>query len=388
MRVAIVDAYDSPTIASDIATYAARNGDQAYRAGQFRDQPMGDWTHTDTSDTGCGAAGWYGEQSLDIEAVHAMAPDAGITYVGASSCYDDDLIAALDTIVDQRSATIVSNSWGEPELASDPRWTPSTTSCSSAGRSRASASTSPAATTATRSPTPAPSRATCPPRCPGSPRSAAPRWRWAGTGATSSRAAGAPTSSPCRRTGSRGPRSATSTARVAGPARVRRSPGTSAGSSPLLSGATAGAVDRVVPDIAADGDPTTGFLVGQSETWPDGSIAYGEYRIGGTSLASPLIAGVQALAQQAAGHPLGFANPAIYARYGTAAYHDVVDPKGQLGNVRVDFVNGLDASGGLKYSVRSFGDDSSLKATTGYDDVTGVGSPTAFYLLSYLNSRR
>ena len=46
-------------------------------------------------------------------------------------------------------------------------------------------------------------------------------------------------------------------------------------------------------------------------TFPSGP-AYGEYRIGGTSLASPLMAGMQALTQQRAGARMGFINPALY----------------------------------------------------------------------------
>ncbi len=49
-------------------------------------------------------------------------------------------------------------------------------------------------------------------------------------------------------------------------------------------------------------DPNTGFLVGQSQSFPDGSIKYSEYRIGGTSLSSPLFAGVTAIADQ--GRPI------------------------------------------------------------------------------------
>ena len=60
---------------------------------------------------------------------------------------------------------------------------------------------------------------------------------------------------------------------------------------------------RAVPDIAMDGDPTTGMLVGETQNFPldeplrPGRGHYGEYRLGGTSLASPLMAGVQAVAQ-------------------------------------------------------------------------------------------
>ena len=68
-----------------------------------------------------------------------------------------------------------------------------------------------------------------------------------------------------------------------------------------------------MPDIAADADPTTGMLVGETQTFPDG-VRYGEYRIGGTSLASPLMAGFLALTVQAAGSSQGFINPKLYQK--------------------------------------------------------------------------
>ena len=76
---------------------------------------------------------------------------------------------------------------------------------------------------------------------------------------------------------------------------------------------------RAVPDVAALGDPNTGMLVGETQTFPDGSQQYSEYRIGGTSLASPLYAGMFALAQQKAGHAFGLANPVLYGARGTAS---------------------------------------------------------------------
>ncbi|NUO45254.1 MAG: serine protease, partial [Streptomyces sp.] len=153
-----------------------------------------------------------------------------------------------------------------------------------------------------------------------------------------------------------------------------------------LAKANNAAGNRVVPDISAIADPNTGFKVGQTQTFPDGSEKYSEYRIGGTSLASPVIAAVQALAQEArGGKAIGFANPSIYAKYGSKVYHDVTDnPTGSgLAVARVDFVNGYDATDGLTTSVRSLGKDSSLIAVKGYDPVTGVGTPTNGYVESY-----
>jgi subtilase family serine protease len=64
---------------------------------------------------------------------------------------------------------------------------------------------------------------------------------------------------------------------------------------------------RAVPDVAALGDPQTGMLVGQTQTFPDGTY-YDEYRVAGTSLSSPIFAGLMALADQKKGSPHGFAD--------------------------------------------------------------------------------
>ena len=88
---------------------------------------------------------------------------------------------------------------------------------------------------------------------------------------------------------------------------------------------------RHVPDVAALGDPQTGYLVGQTQSFPDGNH-YDEYRIGGTSLSSPIFAGLMALADQAAGSPHGFANPLFYAH--PEAFYDVTSVKTAVVNKR------------------------------------------------------
>ena len=144
---------------------------------------------------------------------------------------------------------------------------------------------------------------------------------------------------------------------------------------------------RAVPDIAMDGDPTTGMLIGETQSFPLASrfgpagTHYGEYRVGGTSLASPLLAGVQADAQQ--GHQrIGFANPRIYqlANQGPKSVYYDVTPTGDAGNVRQDYINGINDAAGITYSVRTFDQDSSLTTGNGWDDVTGVGSVTSDYI--------
>ena len=143
------------------------------------------------------------------------------------------------------------------------------------------------------------------------------------------------------------------------------------------------APNRVIPDIAADADPGTGMLTGlTTPLTPGGTPQYAEEISGGTSLAAPLLAAIQADAQQAAhGIPIGFANPALYARYGTPDYRDVTDQPGAA--TEAVQASRDPATGTISYQAIAFGHDSSLHATSGYDDVTGVGTPTARYLDSY-----
>ena len=110
--VAIVDAYASPTMQSDANQFATVVGDKPFRPGQYQQYLPS--TFTDTAADECDAAGWYGEETLDVEQVHGEAPDANVRFVAAASCLDTDLVSALAYIVDNHLASIVSDSWGEP----------------------------------------------------------------------------------------------------------------------------------------------------------------------------------------------------------------------------------------------------------------------------------
>jgi subtilase family serine protease len=120
VTVAITDAYASPNIASDAATYAANNGDRAYRPGQFSQSLPSTMTRVNGGRRQCGENGWYGEETLDVEAVHAMAQGAKIRYYGAASCYDADFLDAFARINDEDAAQIVTNSWGGFEIGTKP----------------------------------------------------------------------------------------------------------------------------------------------------------------------------------------------------------------------------------------------------------------------------
>jgi hypothetical protein len=161
-----------------------------------------------------------------------------------------------------------------------------------------------------------------------------------------------------------------------------------------------GIANRVEPDISMDADPTTGMLVGETQEFPDGTY-YDQYRIGGTSLSSPLFAGVMADADQAAeaakpsGAPLGFVNPLLYALARTpataaSAFYDVL-PAGSQALIRSDYLDGVDANEGTITSARVLGYEgrevfcsgsgnctrqkTAINAAPGFDSMTGLGAP-------------
>ncbi|MEU1402449.1 S53 family peptidase [Streptomyces sp. NPDC005728] len=386
VRIAITDAYASPTIAFDAGKYALKNGDAAWKTGQLHQVLPKNYTKTEE----CGAAGWYGEETLDVEAVHAVAPDADVTYVGAASCYDDDLLDSLSKIVDNHLADIVSNSWGDIEANQTPDLAAAYDQVFQLGAvqgigfyfSSGDNGDEVAHTGTKQVDTPANSAWVTAVGGTSLAVGKGDKYQWE-TGWGTEKA----TLSADGKSWTGFPGAFTSGA-GGGTSKTVPQPYYQKNVVPkALATANNAAGNRVVPDIAAIADPNTGFLVGQTQTFPDGTEQYSEYRIGGTSLAAPVIAAVQALAQEArGGKAIGFANPSIYAKAGKqGVFHDVTDnPTGSgLAVARIDFVNGFDAAGGLATSVRSLGKDSSLSAVKGYDDVTGVGSPANGYVQSF-----
>jgi subtilase family serine protease len=369
VTVAITDAYASPNIASDAATYAARNGDRAYAAGQFSQSLPGSFTRVNYGQRQCGASGWYGEETLDVEAVHAMAQGAKIRYYASKSCYDTDFLDTFARINDEDKARIVTNSWsgGEAGLRSstiaayDQAFLQGAAEGISYMFSSGDSGDELAGTGTKQVDYPASDPyATAVGGTTAAINSAgALAWQtgW-GTEKYALSAGGTSWDLLGFLYGSGGGESA-----------IFGQPSYQANVTP--SGA------RGVPDVAMDADPTTGMLVGETQTFPDG-VYYDQYRIGGTSLSSPLFAGMTALALQHAGGGVGLLNPSIYANQ--SAFTDVTGPGPDAGNVRADYANGVDASQGVVYSVRTFDQDTSLTVGPGWDDVTGLGSPNSGWL--------
>ena len=368
--VAVVDAYAAPTIAKDANRYASEHGDGSYTKGQLTQVVPGRFTHQKA----CGPSGWYGEETLDVEAVHAMAPGANIRYYGAKSCFDDDFIDALNTVVDENKASVVTNSWGEIEGAES---TPTIAAFEQSflqGAMQGISFTFSSGDNGDELQNTGVKQTDYPTSDPYVTSVGGTSDAIGSNGQFAFQTGWGTEKYNLSKNGKRWTPAGYLYGAGGGQSGLFNRPDYQDGVVPASAGA-----GRAVPDIALDADPTTGMLVGETQTFPEGR-SYDEYRIGGTSLASPLFAGMSALREQGAGGRLGLQNPAIYLAAGTSAISDVRGKPKDAGNVRVDFANGLDAKDGLLYSIRTFNQDSSLQVKRGWDNVTGVGSPTPDWL--------
>jgi subtilase family serine protease len=110
--VAIVDAYDDPNAAADLAAYRAANNLPACDADFpcFRKVDQRGGTSYPVADSG-----WAVEESLDLDMVSATCPNCQIILVEADDNSFDNLGAAVDEAV-VLGATVVSNSYGAVEF--------------------------------------------------------------------------------------------------------------------------------------------------------------------------------------------------------------------------------------------------------------------------------
>jgi subtilase family serine protease len=134
-------------------------------------------------------------------------------------------------------------------------------------------------------------------------------------------------------------------------------------------GATKGATCRQVPDLSAVGDWRSGF----PQMYYADSTGYDVIVDGGTSLATPVMAGIAALADSSercqADGPAGFINPTIY------------DLAKNSKSYAADFQD--ETTGNDAYSPSGYTGDL-YQATKGYDMASGLGSPKAENLIPAL----
>jgi subtilase family serine protease len=304
--IAIVDAYDDPSIAGDLNVYSSQFGLPACNSSN----PCFQKVNQSGSASGPfprADSGWSLEIALDVEVAHAICPNCKILLVEASSNSLSNLSAAVQTAA-KLGATEISNSYGGSEFSSE------------LGAAYAAPYNQPGIAVTVSS------------------------------GDNGYRSFGFP--------------AALSSVITVGGTTLNLGAGNTYGSETVWKGAGSGcslyvaapswqsflaacAGKRGSADVAADADPATGAAVYDSVKYQGRS---GWMQIGGTSLSSPLIAGVYALA---GGLPAGStAGSALYGHLGDGAVlHDVTS--GSNGSCETLMCAG----------------------SVGYDGPTGVGTP-------------
>lgn len=139
---------------------------------------------------------------------------------------------------------------------------------------------------------------------------------------------------------------------------------------------------RSVPDISADGDLFTGMAVGLLvSAGPGVPPEYIQMPVGGTSLATPLVAGMVTAAQQGQRRAFGFIDPLLYKLAGTDAVHGTLpltssSPALDRGVLCPPFFCARQIALGT-FDVQSYRmlGYSGQVTLPGYDNMTGVGTP-------------
>lgn len=373
-HVGIVGVYNLKTIESDSNRAAARYGSPPLTPGQYRGKLPSKFEHQDK----CDPPSWASEQAMDVQAVHALAPSARITYYAARSCTNPHIYAALNRAVEDNKVSIISNSWGFPDEADLPASAHrqfgqiavqaaaqgQTLLFSSGDSGDASGHVGkrqllfPAASpwvTAAGGTTVAADAAGKQQFVTG----------WENSGNTLSAGKWKPQwdkDGPFAG-GAGGGRSA-----------YYQQPAYQRGVVP----SSFARGKRTLPDIAALADGYTGMGIGFTTDEGEYVFASG----GGTSLAAPLLAGMVADAQQVkGGKRFGFLNPALYKMTGSKVITDVkpvkagiwTDLMASYGGVHVPPKEG-------HYLVDLDTKPQTLQSARGWDPVTGIGTPTTGFV--------
>ncbi|WP_295833468.1 S53 family peptidase [uncultured Microbacterium sp.] len=356
--VAIVGVFDDDTVAANTDTYFAREGLSTLRVGQY--------THhapANPNVTRCGGpSAWTVEQHLDVQAVRAMAPDADIVYWGADDCLAATLyLRVLDAVEAPITPSVVSLSFGGPEeLDTDADRTLLNrvlVEAASRGVSVFASSGNDGDYSLagdhhdeTDVATPA-----------SSPYVTAVGGASIGLDADNGIAVESGWEVQTRFAQNGG---------IIPPGFLYGAGGGESAFYPRPSWqsdriAHSGS-GRLVPDVASLADPNTGFTVAVPR---DGAVSYEAH--GGTSLATPMVASMVAIAKARTGVKVGLAAPFLYRLSGSNAIRDIVPASAGTWYRRDKGTGQLWLETLYLWDTRP----QSLQSATGWDPVTGVGIP-------------
>lgn len=328
--IAIVDAYDDPTIANDLQTFIAQFG-LPQMNGLSTQSPCSVaagphpcfqkvYAHGAVPPTN---AGWALEIALDVEWAHAIAPGADILLVEANSNSLADLLDAVDVAVSD-GAKVVSMSWGGSEFFteslydyhfSNPTGVTFTAASGDSGTGVIWPSASPyvvgvGGTTLQLD----------------SSSNVISETAWSGSGGGISAYEAEPT--------------------------YQTNYGVMGGGG------------RGVPDVSYVADPNTGVEVYDTTPY-NGQVGW--FQVGGTSVGTPQWAALVALADQAR------TTGSLYTTQTSSPLYYAANPSVYSSNYR-DITTGSNGRRGCRICT----------ATVGYDFVTGLGSPLANALVPFL----
>lgn len=371
--VAIVGAYNHAAIVEDSNRAAASFGSPQLAPGQYGAVLADRFDNEDK----CAPEAWFGEQALDVQAIHTVAPAAKIVYYGSSSCFT--LLAGLNKAVEQNRASIISNSWGSTGESAEPpasREQMDAIALQAAIQGQAIVFSSGDAGDNSGGGAVGKVETDFPAAHPwvtavggtsvavNSDNTVKFQTGWEISGNTQSGNTWVPQQD--------------ADGRFAG--------GAGGGTSKLFAqpsyqkGVVPDAVAqgrRAIPDISALADAYTGIGVGFSD--PNG---YFEYASGGTSAAAPIVAALVADAQQVQGRSrLGFLNAAIYKLTGKPAVTDIKPvAAGVWSNYMVTYGKVAVPPAYGSYLEEFDSKPQTLQSGQGWDVVTGVGTPNSGFL--------
>jgi subtilase family serine protease len=360
--IVIVDAFGSPTIASDLQTFDVTMGLPNPSFSEIT--PAGSPPPFDVTDPN--QVGWAGETTLDVEWAHVTAPGAKIVLAVAPSNNDSDILATTKYVIDHNIGDVISQSFGEAEACMDPTLlseqhvlfakavSQGITLFASSGDSGASQ-----------------------PSC--DPNSSAALFA-ASTPASDPNVTGVGGTTLTANTSTGAYQSETAWTEPFGcnpPALAPTDVNCSGGGfstiypRPAYQNAMQKNSARGVPDVSYNAGVSGGVLIYSATL----DTAFGApltafFIAGGTSAGSPQWAGLTADADQLGRHRMGNINPALYSiaqakNFYAAALHDIT-----VGDNDVAEIGGQ-----------------GFNAGTGWDPVTGLGSPNAAALVPLLAQR-
>lgn len=119
--IAIVDAYDDATIENDLNVFSSRYNLPACTSASGCFTKLNQYGQLSPLPESFPAGDdWSAEISLDVQSTHTIIPSAQIILIEANSNNNDDLYAAINTIVNKQLANVISNSYGGAEAADSP----------------------------------------------------------------------------------------------------------------------------------------------------------------------------------------------------------------------------------------------------------------------------